>query len=143
MNGFRPTVRRALNQARRLGPSLGLAAVLLTSALGVAVPAGASGLPTLPRETVQAPARADGGDAKARVQVILTSVTIVNDRDGTFRGSGELSMTTSFWRCSSLSGPCGGSNGPAVLMAEWKKKFEADSGDFKALERIMPIAADV
>jgi hypothetical protein len=140
MNSFRATVRRALDRARRFGPSLGLAAVLLTSTLGAAVPAGAS---DLPRQVVHGVAQAQGGDTAARIQIIVRSINVVNDRDGAFRGSGEFAMTTSFWRCSSASGPCVSGDGLAALVAESSYSFSADSGDFKVLDRLMPVAADV
>jgi hypothetical protein len=133
------SILAATRTARRIVPSLGLAAAVLTSTLGAATPADAF---NPPRGVVQVPAQAYGGTTAARIQINLISMNIVNDRDGTFMGDGEMKMTVSFWRCSTTSGPCSQGEIPAVLMAEWKKNFSAGSGDFKVFERVMPQAGD-
>src|SRR5690349_18115723 len=106
MIGFKTTVRRALGRARRIGPSLGLAAMVLGSLPGVAAPAYASG------QAYEA-AQLQGGETAARVQVVVNAVKVKNDRDGWARGSGELRMTASFWRCAGASGPCSPNGQPA------------------------------
>jgi hypothetical protein len=136
MIGFRTTMRRALGHARRIGPSLGLAAMVLTSLPGMAAPVHASGQP---RESMQL----QGGDTAQRVQVVVNSVKVKNDRDGWARGSGELRMTSSFWRCAGTSGPCSPNGRPAAQMAMWKQSFSADDGDIKTFDHVLPMAADV
>ena len=136
MIGFRTAVRRALGRARRIGPSLGLAAVVLTSLPGMAAPVHASGQP---RESMQLQA----GDTAARVQVVVNAVQVKDDRDGWARGAGELRMTASFWRCAGSSGPCSPDGQPAAQMAMWKHGFSADSGDTKTFDHVLPMAADV
>ncbi|HZO32585.1 MAG TPA: CARDB domain-containing protein [Chloroflexota bacterium] len=170
MNGFKSTMRRVLQSARRLGIPVGLVAILLVTVFGAPAPARADDPqvrdhrdgqgPVLREPRVQDPGapppvvrdhRTGGGavaqlqadDTAARIQIMLKTIHVANDRDGAWRGSGELSMTVSFFRCAGPQPPCGSGSDPAVLVAEWKRDFGADSGDARTFDRIMPITADV
>lgn len=79
-----------------------------------------------------------------RLQVIVKTVNVANDRDGIFSGAGDMLLTASFWQCPGANPPCSASDRfPAVLLAEAQKSFNADSGDAVNLNRVMPLAGDV
>jgi len=82
-------------------------------------------------------------DPAARVQILLKSIHVANDRDGWARGAGDFTLTVSFFQCAGPQPPCGSGDGGTRLVAEWKRDFSADSGDVKTLDRLMPITADV
>jgi hypothetical protein len=87
MNSSWTTVQRALDGGCRLGLALGLMALFLTSTLGLSIPVHASGQS---REVLEETVRLQGGDPAARVQVIIKSIAVANDRDGFWTGAGGL-----------------------------------------------------
>jgi hypothetical protein len=79
-----------------------------------------------------------------RIQVVIRSVDVSNDRDGFWTGAGDIELTTAIWRCTGPNPPCSASdNSQAQILAEDKKSFSADSGDMVALNRVIPSADDV
>jgi hypothetical protein len=79
-----------------------------------------------------------------RIQVIIRSVDVSNDRDGFWTGAGDIELTTAIWRCTGPNPPCSASDeNDAEILAEDTKSFSADSGDFVALNRVIPSADDV
>jgi hypothetical protein len=127
--------------ARRLTLALGLVAALVLSTVGASVPVQASGqLQELTAPTVQL----QGGDPAARLQVIIKSVQVANDRDGFLSGEGDIRLTATFWRCTDAQHPCSaGSSNPAKLLAQAERSFDADSGDMVNLNRVFPLTPDV
>jgi len=113
---FKPAA--AAQAARRAVPSLGLAAALLATTLGAPGPA-----------LAQAPVIRDhrmGGPPVARVQVIMHSVKIHDDRDGRFAGEGEFD----FWYtlvCAKVTDPCLGHD--EIFLDGYGKQFGAGSGE--------------
>jgi hypothetical protein len=83
-----------------------------------------------------------GSDPAARLQVVIHTIHVVNDRDGRFTGDGDLTLTAEVWRCSGLTGPCA-AGGNAAQMAKFSQDFDLGSGKTKNMERIIPLAADV
>jgi hypothetical protein len=114
----------AARGVRRTIPSLGLAAAVLTSTLGSAVPALAQG-PIVHDHRM-------GGPPVARIQVNLKSVHIIDDRDW---GKGEMDFYFQL-TCFKLSALCLGneSNG---LDAIWTS-FSAGSGETHVFDQILP-----
>jgi len=79
-----------------------------------------------------------------RIQVVIRSVDVSNDRDGFWTGAGDIQLTTAIWRCTGPNPPCSASdNSQAQILAEDKKSFSADSGEMVALNRVIPSADDV
>ena len=114
--------------ARRAWTSLGLAALLLGSTLGAPTP-------TLAQDPVIKDHRM-GGPYVARVQVIMHSVKIFDDRDGRFAGDGEFY----FWYtlvCAQLTDRCLGNE--EVFLDGYEKRFSAGSGETYALNQAVPV----
>jgi hypothetical protein len=126
---------------RRIILTVGMVTILLLSTFGASVPAGASVQPwAADTEAVQL----QGGDPAARLQVIIKTIQVSNDRDGTFSGAGDILLTASLWRCSGPPHPCSaGSSNPAKLLALMNRSFNADSGDSVNLNRVFPLTPDV
>ena len=122
-------------------PALALAVTLALSTLGPPTSARAE---NGPREQGERTARLQGGDPAARLQIVITSVNVSNDRDGFWTGAGDILLMASFWRCSSPQPPCSASeDNPAKLLAYARKSFNADSGEMEVLNRTIPLAGDV
>lgn len=113
---FSKQINAVANTARRVIPSLGLAAAVLTSMLGAPVPASAEG-PIVHDHR-------KGGPPSARVQVVLNSVRILDDRDW---GDGEMDFYFQL-TCFQLSTPCIGGYGSAH-MTGYSKSFSVGSGE--------------
>jgi hypothetical protein len=122
------TVRRALNQARlhiaspvrlgRLALAVGICAGLSVSALGP-IAAVHADLPD---------------DPSARLQIIVHSVYIRDDRDS--QGEGDMAL---FIRLSD-HGP--GGRGPEEVVMFWGENFGGSSGTLHSLERLTPQNGD-
>lgn len=84
-----------------------------------------------------------GGDPVARLQVIIKSIYVSNDRESWIRGDADIKLTASFWRCSSPQPPCSAEGNPATLLAYASKSFDAGEGDTETLNRLIPLAGDV
>src|SRR3954452_12502623 len=122
-------VQRALNRARHLTPSLGRLVRLIALA-GMLAALFSSGL----EPPAQASPAAFDPDPTERLQFVIKSVHIYNDRDGW--GGGEMVFITNL--CSGESNfVCG--NG---VRAWWDDKFDADSGSTKVMERVSPQNGD-
>jgi hypothetical protein len=127
----------------RLG-ALGAAALMATSLATTSAPtAPARAAGGAPR-AADGVARLQGGDPAARIQVVIKSVTVSNDRDGFWTGAGDILLKTSIWRCTGPRGRCSASeDNPARLLAYAPKAFDANSGEMEVLNRLVPLAGDV
>jgi hypothetical protein len=111
--------------ARRALLSLVLAATVLFTALGAPTPAGA-----------QSPT---GQDAPAaRVQLLLQSVKIIDDRDGLLAGDGEMRFWMELHCQTAASDPCPEHEKGAVDIV--RSGFDAGSGDTKVLNLAFPLS---
>ena len=133
MYGFRTTVRRALDRARRLGPPLGLAAFLLLTSTGVSAPVQAS---TPPRESVQLQG------TSGRLQIVLNSIQVANDRDGTWTGDGDMSLSAAIYRCGAGPEPCSAEGLPAQRVVRWISRFDLGTGKAKNFNHVLPSPGD-
>src|SRR5262245_14996792 len=160
---FGTHVGAAAKSVRRALPSLGLGALLSTQALGASVPALAQddsttpvpngivrdhrGENRTPRSVPRTPDpdapppivhdhRADqmGGEPVARVQVILKSVHIINDRDW---GDGDFDFWYTLVCADEVSNTCLGYS--EVFLDGYGKKFSAGSGDDYTLNQTLPV----
>jgi hypothetical protein len=130
MNGFRTTVRRALDRARRRPTALarpgrwplvlGLAATLLMSALVPPAPVRAADpLPEPPKPA-------------ARVQVVVKEVYIWDDRDP---GDGEMTLRFEM-RCFAKPTPCLGR--PEANLDGYERHVYGSTGDTVTLGNLLP-----
>jgi len=115
--------------ACRALPSLGLAAALLLTGVGGPAPAAAQG-PIIHDHRM-------GGAPVARVQVIMHSVKILDDRDGRFAGQGEFK----FWYtlvCAEVTAKCLGEN--EIFLDGYERNFKASTGEtFDLKQTTLPI----
>ena len=86
-----------------------------------------------------APARADAStEPVARLQVVIKQVQVHDDRDGTFKGEGEIILEAEILRCNEGARvPC---RRAAQPLARFLERNSADNGEVIALERIVPAA---
>jgi hypothetical protein len=78
----------------------------------------------------------NGGPVAARVQVVLNSIKVINDRDGTLAGAGEFELWYQL-RCSAeVGGMCPESAG--TVLEAFTTKFSADSGETYPLDIDFP-----
>lgn len=133
--------RTAFATVCRAVSALGLATALALVTPGWGGPARAAGPP---REPADRNAWLQGGDPAARLQIVIKSVNVSNDRDGFWTGAGDILLMASFWRCSGPQPPCSATeDNPATLVAYARKSFDAESGEIEVLNRLMPLAGDV
>ena len=136
-----------------LALSLALVGMLLPSTAGPAPPVradqqvrahrGEGQQLRLPAPAVEPAIAQDHPDPAARLQVVIRTVHVSNDRDGAGRGAGDMSLTARFWRCSGPHHPCSaGPNNPPELLAHARASFQADSGEAVNLNRTLPRAGD-
>lgn len=137
----------AIAGARRIVPGIALAFVLIAGVQGRPTPAFADNhddSPLGPRPIVGVDATTAPVEPAARLQVVVRTVDVSNDRDGFWTGAGDILLTTNIWRCTGAPPPCSASeNNQAQLLAEDEKSFNADSGDAVSLNRVIPMADDV
>lgn len=145
--------------ARRAVPALGLAAVLLATALGPPASAPAhgqterdrrgEGQQQLPAPPAPQARMAQGAVPRARLQVVVKSIRILDDRDV---GDGEFRLVATFERCPSAPAPCvyeDSENAPGYLqqapgtasLAKAEKRFDAGEGTL-GLDWVLPQAND-
>ena len=110
--------------ARRILPSLGLVAVLLTSTLGPPAPALA--------DDPDVRDHRNGGPPAARIQILLKSVHILDDRDP---GDGEMDFRYSLV-CFATPTPCLGYG--SAFLDGYGRSFSAGSGETVALDHVLP-----
>ena len=103
----------AAHASRRAASSIGLATALLTSTLGVTAPA-------LADEPIVHDHR-NGDPPVGRIQIVLKTVEILNDRDW---GSGKMDFTL-FLTCVATPTPCLGSQ--AAGLDGYERTFNASS----------------
>src|SRR6476620_51599 len=138
--------RTPLARALRTAPSIALAMAVIAGIRGAPTPAFAD--PEIDFPVGPQPVLVDAStgpvEPVGRIQVVVKSVDVSNDRDGFWTGGGDIELTTSIWRCTGPNPPCSASdNNQAEILAEDKKSFNADSGEFVSLNRVIPSAADV
>jgi hypothetical protein len=122
---FRRSFVAASRAARRIVPSLGLAAAVLTSTLGAPIAALADETPIVRDHRVA-----------ARIQVIVKNVLIIDDRDD---GAGELALGFSF-NCIAKPNPCPKQEEgkPKTYLDGEVWRFSANSGQTQVLDRTFP-----
>ncbi|MFN8633237.1 MAG: CARDB domain-containing protein [Chloroflexota bacterium] len=118
----------AASKARRTVPAFGLAAAVLASSLGAPLTAAAQG-PIVHDHR-------NGAPPVARLQVILQSIKIIDDRDGWVAGDGEMTFDLKLI-CIQVSAPCVGGTTSASLDV-FDDKFSAGSGETRFYNRFMP-----
>lgn len=114
----------------RIAPVLAIVVNLILAAFG------ARGMPVAAQET----------GPSARIQIVVSTVDILDDRDGAFAGAGEMHFHTSLYKCigdapclDRLKGPeIWDSTGVAQLVSEDPIKFSANSGETKTLNLVYP-----
>ena len=111
-------VIRAARAARRLLPSLGLAATLLASALGP---------PPSPGVTASE-------EPAARLQVLVKQIVVKNDHD--WHSEGDMTFTVKLLRCPAELDYCPPDKDE--LLARSKTMFGASSGQTVTLDRVFP-----
>jgi hypothetical protein len=137
---------RAIESALRAVPAVALAMGLVTAGLAAPRPSFADSHfdPPFREATEIVDATTVPAEPVGRIQVVIRSVDVSNDRDGFWTGSGDIELTTAIWLCTGPNPPCSASdNNEAVILAEDKKSFSADSGDHETLNRVIPSADDV
>jgi hypothetical protein len=129
--------------ARRALSGLGLAAALLLSTLGVPAPSDAAEPPP--------------PGPHARLQLVIKSVTVHDDREGFLSGIGEMELYAGIWRCSpNVPPPCtysGYANtsrnlpdsvlNKAHMFVRAGHLFDAGTGDTVTIDREVPGAGDL
>ena len=132
MNSFSTTVRRALDRARHLRTGFGQLTRLPSAARATAAFVLAATVLVAP-----APARAsapmpEDDDLAARVQVIIKSVHIWDDRDW---GDGDLHLR--YWlTCTAKTVSCFGLD--SVNVDHYDKAFDAASGETRTIDAVLP-----
>lgn len=99
--------------------------------------------PVSPQETPMSVAPDPGPKPAALLQLVIHQVHIRDDRD--LFGAGEELLTVRFWRCPGPSPEAcfaSGTPGPVEVVG-WEYSFNASSGETVALERVLPLEADV
>jgi len=113
--------------ALRAVPSLAFAATLAVSAFGPPAPVGAGPEPPEPR---------------ARLELVVKQVNIVDDRDPWILGGGEMSLKVDIWRCKGDEPPpC--RLGPGTRLAGAGAFINAGEGETVTLNLEVPQAGDL
>jgi len=113
-------------RARRTFSRLPLIAMLLVSALGPPAAPGSAAVP----------------DPVTRLQVVVNSVQILDDREGAFSGKGEMDFSARLWICNEAAFPhCEIENGHVrhgTMLTAFDTRINAYTGDTVTLDRVLP-----